>query len=254
MKHYMTLFAVIFLVHCGSVSAAGFRDTITYPLTITTSGDDAIVNAIKQYSNLTESDENSWKFSWVPVVGSNIHDRVMDKVRNYMRVCRGLLLANSYFNDARALMGWFASRNVIEVCKALDNLEKQGGHALALLGQVGTMGERMLYENELNRFVVNIKTNKNVMSHTCSAIEHEKSFRAQQDVNKARNTLEYNKAWWKTMALRWKMAKEMGTAAFNGAKWVAQTINENSAPLLSVGAMWFAYDKLFGTSRKPVVK
>lgn len=254
MKRYMTILAVIFFVNCGSMSAVGFRDTITYPLTITTSGDDAIVNAIKQYSNVTEGDENSWKFSLVPIVGPSIHDRMMDKVRNYMRVCRGSVLANSWFNSTQVLMRWFASRNVIEVCKALDNLEKQGGHALALLGQVGTMGDRMLYELELNTFVTNIKTNKNLISHTCNIIEQEKSRRAQQDVNEARNTLEYNKTWWKTMALRWQMTKEMGTTAFNGAKWLAKTANEYSSSLLSVGAMWFVYDKLFGTSRTPANK
>lgn len=235
-------------------------DTTVYPLVIATSGEDRIVDAIKRHSDLTEADEKRWTFYWVPFVGSSIHDGLITKVRDFMRVCRGLEIAKSWFNNQDVLMAWFRGHDIVEICKALDNLSKQGGYAKAVLGQVGTVGEKNLYEKELDKFIENIKINKQLMSHACNRIkqqraaeEQQEGFKSEQEVRRERNKYEANKVWWKTMALRWKMTKDVGTAAFNGAKWALEKANENGVPLLSAAAVWLVYNKLFGASQ-PVAK
>lgn len=288
MKHYKALLAIFLMISYGlNVSAAynpnvpytnapsqsyqgayvypyGYvphqapinYDTTVYPLVIATSGEDRIVDAIKRHSDLTEADEKRWTFSLIPYIGSTIHDGLIVKVRDFMRVCRGLELAKSWFNNQDVLMAWFRGYEIVEVCMALDNLSQQGKYAKAVLGKVGTVGEKNLYEKELDEFIENIKINKQLMSHACNRIKQQRVAEEQQEghlsdvaVRRERNKFEANKLWWQTMALRWKMTKEVGTTVFNGAKWLAQAANEYSGPLVGGAVMWYVYDKLFGTRR-----
>jgi hypothetical protein len=231
-----------------------YRDTTEYPIIITTSGDNAIVNGIKQRSDITQADESRWGFSWIPIVGSSISSGMIAKVRNFMRVCRGSVLAKGWFNSTDVLMTHFVGRKPIAVCNALNNLDQQGEYALALLGRFGTTVEQGLYSDELLQFIKNIQVNRQLMSNMCGSIAQQKIYEEQQKLQQEHNKLEYNKNWWKMNQLRWQMAKDMGTTAFNSAKWLAQAANEYKGTLASGAIMLFVYDRLFGISRPPVAK
>jgi len=248
MKRYIAVLAVIFVVNSGLyLSADAFQgDTTFYTIVITSSGDDSIVNAIKQFSDITKADENRWGFSWVPVVGSTIRDGMITKVREFLRVCRGLSLASGGFNHSNVFL---STHKLVEVCRALSNLDDQGRSAQALLGKFANGAERNLYGPELTKFIMNIRKNKDLIKPLCDQIKQTKVTKSEKQLQTQRNLLEVNKLWWQTNQLRWKMAKDMSTQAYKGVKWLAQTVNENSAPLLSAAAMWFVYDRMFGTRR-----
>jgi hypothetical protein len=245
MKHYKIILVMVFFVNYGlSVSADAFQgDATAYTISITTIGDDTIVDAIKRYSDIAETDVARWGYSWIPLVGSNIRDGMIVKVRDFMRVCRGL------FKDSTSLMSWRSLYDDTQVCRALNYLYKQGESARALLGRFGTQGEKYLYNTELNTFIGYIKDNKKLMAGICDQIKAKKEVKSQKQVKTQRDQLEYTKLWWRTQELRWKMAKDMSTQAFKGVKWIAQTVNENSTPLLSAAAAWYFWDKLMGTRR-----
>jgi hypothetical protein len=251
MKRYITMVAVILVVNCGIyVSVNAFQgDQTAYRINITTPGDDAIVNAIKEYSDITESDVNRWGFSWIPVVGSTIRDGMITKVREFLRVCRGLSLANTGFNNSNNLTALYATHNVVRVCRALKNLDEQGDIAQALLGRFANVAEKNMYGAELARFITNIKQNKAVMKQSCGQKKQKIVTKAAEQLQTQRNLLEYNKLWWQTQQLRWKMAKDMSAQAYKGVRWLAQTVNENSVPLFSAAAMLFVYDRMFGIRR-----
>ncbi len=65
MKRYIHIALIALIVQCG-------LSNVLYAMNIapTTSGDDAIVNSIKQYSNLTEADVTQWKLLWLGQLGT----------------------------------------------------------------------------------------------------------------------------------------------------------------------------------------
>jgi hypothetical protein len=260
MKSYMSILVIVFLAHCGglflSMQAAQNMGYVPFPIVINigSSEDSGIVDAIKVHSDLTDADEKSWQLSWVPFVGSNIHFSKIEKVRKYLGVCAG------WFYNTNNPMSHYGNYEAVQVCKATDNLIMQGLHARAVLGKFGTVAEKGMYSNWLEHYISRLKNNKAQIASLCNTVKQSKEAEKQRKANKEqlniqreRNRVELNKAWWRTQQLRWQVAKEMGTSLFNGVKWVAKTVNENSAPLASAAAMWFVYDKLFGTTR-PVAK
>src|SRR5579872_3015186 len=65
MKRYIQIALFALIAQCG-------LSNIAYAISIapTTTGDDAIVNAIKQYSDLTEADVNQYKLLWLGSLGT----------------------------------------------------------------------------------------------------------------------------------------------------------------------------------------
>lgn len=254
-KSYISVLMLVAFTNCWAFmpnnqrNTSAYQDTVVYNVNVTTTGDDALVYAIQQLSTITEGDTNRWGFSWVPVVGASIRDGMIIKVRDFIRTCRGIEMARNYFVDQGALMAWFPTYKQVQICRALKNLDEQGEAAQALLGRFGTEGEKLFYRDELSRFIGNINRNRNLMAPVCGQIKQHKITKAARQLQVQRNELDANKMWWRINQVRWDMAKDIGTQAFKGAKWIAQTVNENSAPLLSAAAMWFVYDKMFGTRR-----
>jgi hypothetical protein len=238
MKHYITLLATIFIMS-GALYTNAFGDQKPfYAITVLTSGDDALVDAIKQYSDLTKADENSWKYSWVPGLAAFTRWRVMSKIEEYLKVCRGIMAKTIKFH----------MYTPAQKCNAFDNLEQQGVIAQALLGQIGAnrVTNSDLYQ-ELGKFINIHREAKRRLD--CSAVKQEQESNEEKELKRIKAQAKIDKIKWKARALKWEWAKSVGSTAFQGAKWIAQTINENSAPLISAAAAWYVYDKLFGTRR-----
>lgn len=243
MKHYITLLVTVFMLY---TNAFGDISKPFYSIEVKTTGPDAIVNAIKEYSDVTKADEDSWKYSWVPGLAAFSRWRVRSKIEEYLKVCRGIFKHNAGETFKRWKNAY--SLNLAPLCNALDNLDQQGEIALALLGQikVNRTAEYSLYK-ELENF---IEINQKLKVHfNCFAVKRQQESNEKKELKKAKVQLKTNKLWWETWALRWGIAKSVGSTAFQGAKWLAQTINENSVPLFSAAAAWYFYDKLFGTRR-----
>ncbi len=222
----------------------------TYDIQITAYGDDALVQAIHKYSYLTKADVDKWKYSWVPGLREYVRGSVMDKIRNFVIVCNSLYFVKNLFQTSQDLMdaaqaNWTSQR----ICLALNDLEKQADYALALFGDLGaiTFVEQQ-WKNEINGYIKNIRINKSLLR--CPELKVAKKDKEAKKLKEEENKLKYNKLWWQNMQLRWKVAKDIGNNVFNGTKWLIQTANEYSAPLLSAGAVWFAYNKLFELSPK----
>ena len=246
MKRYITMVILVVFASSGSF-LCGMGNNSFYNTSVKVSGEDSIVNAIQQYSNLTEGDETKWTFSWVPFVGSYVRGGTIEKINKFVNVCSTLIIANSWFNDENALLAWFPRHKPKAVCNALKNLEEQGVHALTLLVQMGVGNNDVLgLHKEIEGFLANIRWNKSLLATNCGQIKQKIKTKVQQKQREELTREEFNRAWWKAQALKWKMAKEIGTQVFNGTKWAIQTANQYSAPLLSIGAVWFAYNKLFG--------
>jgi hypothetical protein len=247
MKRYGAILAIIVIASCGIYSRVNSMAGNSLP--ITTIGENAIIDAIKLRSDITSADTNRWGFSWIPGVGSNIRNRMIVKVQNFLGMCQNTVLANSWFNNVQILMSWFPGHSPSTLCKALNNLLEQSLAARALLERFGTEEEKRMYHAGCIQYANNIVINKQLMDPVCRGYVQQGMH--QEDTNQQRenNRLAASVAWWKLQQVRWQMVKDMGGQAFNGVKWVAKTANENSAPLLSAAAMWFVYDKLFGTYR-----
>lgn len=250
MKNYMKALGFIFLI--GGEFLYGIQASeATYDIKITSYGDDALVQAIHNYSYLTKADVDKWKFSWAPVVGEYIRGNMMDKVRRFVTVCNSIYFAKYWFQSSQDLMSrapgnWTSQR----ICLALNDLEKQGDYALALLGDLGAIGSyEQQWEKAIEIYIKNIKYNQSILG--CSGLKVEQKKKAAKKLEEEENKLKYNKLWWQNMQLRWKVAKDVGKNVFAGTKWLVQTANEYSAPLLSAGAVWFAYNKLFGLPQTP---
>src|ERR1700733_3671349 len=99
MKHYLTMTIAIIAINCGFYSWSAQPDTsrsIASPYTIvpTTVGNNSIVNAIQQYSHITQADVNRWKPFNAWFIGSSIRSSVIEKIKNYIKVCMSLKLAH----------------------------------------------------------------------------------------------------------------------------------------------------------------
>lgn len=258
MNRYMKALGLVFLMSGGffyivaAPSPARPNAAATYDIQITGYGDDALVQAIQQYSNITKADVDRWKYSWAPFLGGYVRGSIMDKIRNFVRVCNSLTFVIPKFQSGDDLMNNVNDANWTyqRICLALRNLENQGEYALALFGKFGTIGrEEQQSKDAINNYVKNIRHNRSILG--CSNLKEQKKDKEAKKLKEEENKLKYNKLWWQNMALRWKVAKDVGSNLFKGAKWLAQTAHEYSAPLLSAGAVWFAYNKLFGLPQTP---
>jgi len=253
MNRYIQALGLVFLMNGGfsyivaAPSAAGQNAFATYDIQISGYGDDALVQAIQQYSNITKADVDRWKYSWAPFLGSYVRGGVMDKIRNFVIVCNSLDFIPRKFQSGDDLMGNVKDANWTyqRICLALRNLENQGEYALALFGKFGTIGQQeQQLKYAINEYIKNIRHNRLILG--CSNLKEQKKDKEVKKLKEEENKLKYNKLWWQNMQLRWKVAKDVGANVFKGTKWLVQTAHEYSAPLLSAGAVWFAYNKLFG--------
>jgi hypothetical protein len=223
-----------------------------YDIQITTFGKEALLQAIQQYSNLTEADVDQWKLSWMPVIGTYLRNSALTKIENFVKVCRSLPFAWGWFNNEAHLMTNVpANWDITKVCIALKNLDKQAEYALAILAQVATKTEVKL-QAEINGYLKNIQYNQRIFG--CA---QEKQSRENQEQARERNVLdmqrrqeEVSTLYWHNWVQRWRLAKEVGNTAFGGAKWLIQTVHENSAPIISGAMALFIYNKLFGLSQR----
>ncbi len=68
MKRYIAMLAFVLFVNCGSYTGSVFG--VSVRIVPTTEGEDSIVDAIKQYSNVTEADVKQYKLLKLGSVGT----------------------------------------------------------------------------------------------------------------------------------------------------------------------------------------
>jgi hypothetical protein len=258
MNRYIQALGLVFLMNGGfsyiqTAPASGnvAASQATYDIRITGHGAEALVQAIHKYSYLTKADVDRWKYSWVPGLGDYVRGRIMDRIRNFVTVCNSLYFVRNEFQTSQDIMrqapsNWTSQR----ICLALNDLYKQADYALALFGDLGaiTFIEKQ-WENAINGYFANIRENKKILA--CPELKVTQKDKAAKKLKEEEHKLKYNKLWWQNMHLRWKVTTDIGSNLFKGAKWLAQTAQEYSAPLLSAGAVLFAYNKLFGLPQTP---
>jgi len=268
MKRYLVMLMMVFSLKMAANASPEFEDVQTslqkvgitpYKVNVISTGPDAIVQAIKQHSDITEADVNRWTFSWVPFVGSTIRDVKINKVKKFLAVCTDFPLANITYTSTENLVSALTWQNISsnykEICSALKNLQDQASYASRLLNQVqdSSNNDIPVYRILLGKFTNNIGANINRMTDICSGVKVRKKSKMEVLRKEQLQQLDYNAAWWKMNAVRWKLAKDMGAQTFRGVKWLAQTVNENPAPFFTAAAMWYVYNKMLGTG-KPVAK
>lgn len=164
-----TIVATIALSLCSYT----FGSQLThYTIIPTTVGDNAIVNAIKQYSNITQAYVNKWKPFNVWIIGSSLRSGVIDAINNYIRVCKSLKLAHVRFEDEASLRSAFPINWTLgALCAALKNLKEQGMNALALIAQVGVNSNDVKgLDDIITSYIAIIDHNRNVLKPTCTEL------------------------------------------------------------------------------------
>jgi len=171
MKHYISMTIAIIILNMGVLVGAEVK------ITPTTVGDNSIVNAIKQHSNITQAYVNRWKPFGLWIVGPSLRSGVFDAIINYIRVCKSLDLARVAFETEESLMKSFPINwTVGALCAALKNLKDQGMYALALLAQIDDgsgMYKKSSYKelsDTITSYITIIEHNKNLIKDTCDAL------------------------------------------------------------------------------------
>ncbi len=265
MKHYKGWILSFLLIGCGSYFTVGKAVVSTYDIKITTKGDNALVEAIQQYSNITPFDVVKWKFSWAPYLGDYMRDGVITKIRNFIKVCQSIKLASERFPHALTLINAFPGHwKPKAICLALKNLEKQAEDAATLLSQVGVRTtEEKSWEGQnglIDIYLKNIQHNRAQFNATCTGIKLKKAAKIDKKLRDEQRLLQQqqNRAaadilYWENWRRKWKMAKDVGKNVFGGAKWMANTaynmsVEQPGMSLLSAAALYYFYNKLFGTN------
>ncbi len=240
-----------------------------YKIAVKTVGEDRIVHAIQQYSNLTTSDVNRWTFSAVPFVGQYIRNEMREKIRSFVRVCRSIVFANKWFDSGNELIRAVpANWKLNAICLALENLELQGDCALALLAKIGisTIEEQEWYDaingknDEFGRpvqygYLKIIEGNKGLLGTQCQIIKQIKADEKKTELQIAHDTLAANKLYWEDKRLKWKMARDVSSGVFNATKWAVQSaytmsIEQPGISLASAAAAYYFWNRLFGLPAK----
>jgi|SRR4030095_2740040 len=172
MKHCISAVVAILLFNVAFCSMGA--EVKIVPTTI---GDNSIVNAIKQHSNITQAYVNRWKPFGLWVVGPSLRSGVMDAISNYIRVCKSLDLARVAFETEESLMQSFPINwTVGALCAALKNLKDQGMCALALVAQIDDgsgMYKKSSYKelsDTIALYLATIDHNKNLLKERCDAL------------------------------------------------------------------------------------
>lgn len=252
MKRYMGLSVIIFLMNVVFFSVNSVQ--APYDIQITTYGDDALVQAIQYYSNLTKADVDRWKYSWAPsFIRDYIRNGIAEKIRSLVTVGQSLVFVHSWFQNSNDFIQSLpANWTVTRVCLALKNLEKQAEYALALLAQIGTItDEEKQWKGLLDGYIKNIRYNKQLLG--CDQLKQMQQTKEARKLQIEKNRQEFNKLYWKSFYIQWKMAKDMSQSAFKGLKWIIQTVHEYSTPattLVSAATLLFIYNKMFELPQK----
>lgn len=246
MRVYKRFLEIVFFMNIVFFSLGAAQ--VPYDIQITTYGEDALVQAIQRYSNLTKADVDRWKFSWAPFVGDYIRSSMIEKISNLVKACQSLVFVHYWFQKSSDLLARLPAHwNITRVCLALKNVEKQAEYALALLSQLGTLTEEeKQWKILINIYIKYIQHNKQLLG--CVQLQQTQQTKDARKLQIEKDRQEFNKLYWKSFAIKWKMAKDVSQSAFKGTQWLLQTMHQNSAPLLSAATLWFMYNKIFGLS------
>jgi hypothetical protein len=228
MKYYIQLTVAIIGLNIGSYSVCSQLNT-PYSLKLITVGDNAIVNAIKQYSNITESYVNKWKPFGLWLIGPSIRAGVVNVINNYIRVCKGLKLANYSFTDEVSLREAFPVNWTIgALCLALKNLKEQAMKSLALVEQVGAeSGDVKGIDSTITSYMAIIDHNRNVLKPACAALTAKKIAKEAEAVKLALDKATINEKKVKSWADKFGIVKTINmliapeSAALLGLYYVA---------------------------------
>ena len=172
MKHCISMVVAILLLNIGFRSMGA-----ELKITPTTIGDNSIVNAIKQHSNITQAYVNRWKPFGLWIIGPSLRSGVFDAIINYIRVCKSLDLARVAFETEESLMQSFPINWTISaLCAALKNLKDQGMYALALVAQIDDgsgMYQKSSYKelsDTITSYLTTIDHNKNLLKERCDGL------------------------------------------------------------------------------------
>ncbi len=324
MKNYIKIVVVInFIV--GSHSYSDASSAAQNPIVSTTTGDNSLVEAIKQYSNITEADVNKYKLLWlgwfgaVPVLAMGggslyggqkvggmafdyvtgfdlvkeklgrfgaepkvdqssikmisdllktrtpwmaaaaigagflsyklfyprIRQGVLNKVQNFIDVCRRLTFATQNVGQESSTWGEWVSEESLKICLALDNLKQQAYYANTLLNQVGVNDNYVkIMQTDVNTYLNNLKNNSSGCGHMLAGIQTQKNAALQQQglesqilgqkIQNVKNVV--------------SIVEKVGSGIFNFVRDVANFGIQNKEPLGMLGAGYWLY-KTFSPAR-----
>jgi hypothetical protein len=247
MKRYLTMTVATILVSFGSYSwsAEGnpqFMGSL-YNIVPTTVGDNSIVNAIKGYSNITQADVNRWKPLNAWFVGASIRAGVVEKIKNYIKVCMSLKLAHHAFDDEASLRDAFPIHwSTRALCAALKNLKDQGLYALALLAQIGIDSEDVKgWADVISSHITTIEHNRDLLKISCTLLAKKKETKETEAIKLALDRIKLEEMKAKAVTAQLNIIKTVGGYALKNVAELIKEGVENAAPTALLGiAVYFA--------------
>lgn len=238
MKYYGNVFLAALFCCLGFDSLSG--DKSLDPLFViipTTVGDNSVVNAVKQYSDITQDDINKWKPFQLWLVGNMIRTKVIDKVKNYIKVCASLKLAHQAFVDEKSLRDAFPLNwTTRSLCAALKNLKEQGMGALALVAQVGINSKDLEGATEqIHSYITIIEHNRGLLKSTCAGLIKKKEVKETETLKLALDKVKLEEMKAKVVSAKLGIVQNVGGKAL-----------ENIADVIVKGAMQSAPATLLG--------
>jgi hypothetical protein len=182
-----------------------------YTIIPTTVGDNSIVHAIQQYSNITKEYVNRWKPFGLWIVGPTLRTGAVEAIKNYINVCKSLKLAHYSFPDEKSLKSAFPINwSIGALCAALKNLKDQGINALALIAQVGANSDDVKgLDAVITSYLAIIEHNKNVLKANCAALIKKRAEKKQVAVKLALDKATISEKKAKSWADRFGIVKEI---------------------------------------------
>jgi hypothetical protein len=206
MKRCINTIVATIALSVGSY-AVGSSSAKLYIIVPTTVGDNSIVRAIQQYSNITESYVNKWRPFGLWVIGSSLRSGVVDAINNYIKVCKSLKLAHYKFPDEESLRAAFPINWTLgALCMALRNLKEQGMNALALVGQVNGDDVQGL-DAVIASYLSIIDHNRNVLKAACTALVQKRAEKQAEAVKLALDEATINEKRSKSWADKFNVLK-----------------------------------------------
>ena len=217
---------------------------LLYTIIPTTVGDNAVVDAIKQHSDITEHDVNRWKPFGLWFVGASIGMWVEGKIRNYIDVCKSIELADKAFQDESSLRALFPINWSMQgICIALKNLKDQGLNALALVAQLATSStagvrQKSLisqWQSEIANHIKNIDHNRELLKNTCTELMKREREKIAESIKFETDMVKLDELRSKAVSARMGIVTNIGGYALKNAAELIKEGITNSGPTTLLG-------------------
>jgi len=205
-----------------SLSSSSDQPYVIIPTTV---GDNSIVHAIQQHSNITQGYVNRWKPFQLWLIGPSLRAGVIAAIKNYIGVCKSLKLAHYSFPDEESLKSAFPINwSIGALCAALKNLKDQGINALALIAQVGANSDDVKgLDAVITSYLAIIEHNREIFKNACVALVKARAEKQKTLAESALAHAELSEKHWEKASSQVDIVKGLAEIADIAKKGTAST-------------------------------